>query len=136
MLLHDLAALTRSKKIILPVSSWAYWAGFFSNASEIHVNAPPHHLLMTSVPNYVYHNQKEKKFFGKYSNTSKDIEYQIDTSQQHTTSQPSGPPISAPDVVSNKLTSPGSNDSLGSTYAGADRNNSDTMLKEMAVYVA
>ena len=26
-LLHDLAGLARSRKLILPVSSWAYWAG-------------------------------------------------------------------------------------------------------------
>ena len=37
-LLHDLAGLALSNKMILPLSSWAYWAGLLSNASEIHVN--------------------------------------------------------------------------------------------------
>lgn len=32
-LLHDLAGLTQSKKLILPASSWAFWAGMLSNAT-------------------------------------------------------------------------------------------------------
>ena len=37
LLLHDLAGLALSKKLILPVSSWAFWGGLLSNATEIHV---------------------------------------------------------------------------------------------------
>ena len=48
-LLHDLAGLIQSKKLILPVSSWAYWAGLLSNATEIHVNGPPLHPMMTGL---------------------------------------------------------------------------------------
>eukprot|EP01038_Epipyxis_sp_PR26KG_P004163 gene4163-5927_t len=76
ILLQDLAGLAQSSKLILPSSSWAYWAGLFSNATEIHVNAPPYHQLMYGKSQYIYHNEKEKKFYGYYNATSNDIEYQ------------------------------------------------------------
>ena len=67
------------KQLILPVSSWAYWAGLLSNATEIHVNGPPHHSNMGGdFPNYIYHNEKARKFFGRWDNNTKDIEYAMD----------------------------------------------------------
>eukprot|EP01040_Poterioochromonas_malhamensis_P010642 gene10640-11588_t len=63
-LLHDLAGLTSSKKLILPLSSWAFWAGLLSNASEIHVNSPPLHPLMDTRPQYIYHSDRGNAYFG------------------------------------------------------------------------
>ena len=54
-LLHDLSALAQSDKLILPLSSWAFWGGFLSNASEIHVNAPPHNQVLPGLHQYIYH---------------------------------------------------------------------------------
>ena len=78
-LLHDLSGLVQSKKLILPVSSWAFWGGFLSNASEIHVNAPPHHQLMTGHPQYFYHDEGKRKYFGHQSTKYEfDIDYDLD----------------------------------------------------------
>ena len=44
-LLHDLTGLVRSKKLILPVSSWAFWGGFLSNATEYICKCPSHHHI-------------------------------------------------------------------------------------------
>lgn len=77
-LLHDIAGLAQSRKLIIPVSSWAFWAGLFSNASEIHVNAPPHHPLMADMAHYIYHSEKGKRYFGRYNNVSRDIYYAIE----------------------------------------------------------
>lgn len=77
-LLHDLAGLAQSKKLIIPVSSWAFWSGLFSNATEIHVNAPPHHPLMADMAHYIYHSEKSKKYFGRYNNVTHDIYYDIE----------------------------------------------------------
>ena len=63
-------------QLILPVSSWAQWAGLLSNANEIHVNAPPVHPMMPGMSQYIYHNEKKKLFFGKYSNSTKDVEFE------------------------------------------------------------
>lgn len=76
-LLHDLAGLAMSKKLILPLSSWAFWAGMFSNATEIHVNAPPLHPLMPHNSQYIYHDEKNRMYFGKYNASANDIEYEI-----------------------------------------------------------
>ena len=54
----------------------AHWAGLLSNASEIHVNAPPHHAIMNDMPQYIYHSEKNNKFFGRYSNLTKDVEFE------------------------------------------------------------
>jgi len=83
-LLYDLAGLAQSKKLILPVSSWAYWAGLLSNATEIHVNGPPHHPMMSAMPQYVYHLEKQRKFFGRFSNVTNDIEYTMDIAKDPT----------------------------------------------------
>jgi hypothetical protein len=72
-----LAGLAMSKKLILPISSWAFWAGMFSNATEIHVNAPPIHPLMPHNSQYIYHDEKNRMFFGRYNATANDIEYEI-----------------------------------------------------------
>lgn len=81
VLLHDLAGLVLSKKLVLPSSSWAFWAGFLSNATEVHVNAPPiHHLLPNS--NYIYHHEKGRLFYGRYNVTTGDIDYAIDLNRK------------------------------------------------------
>ena len=78
-LLHDLAGLARAKRMILPVSSWAYWGGVLSNATEIHVNAPPNHPLMEYNGDlYVYHDQKARQYFGKFNLTEYDLVYKVD----------------------------------------------------------
>lgn len=76
-LLHDLAGLIMSKKLILPLSSWAFWAGLLSNATEIHVNAPPHHPVMNNRPQYIYHSDRSKSYFGIYNSSLNDIEFAI-----------------------------------------------------------
>jgi len=88
-LLHDLAGLAQSKKLIIPVSSWAFWSGLFSNATEIHVNAPPHHPLMADMTHYIYHSEKGKKYFGRFNNVSRDIYYNI---EEGTVAINKGPP--------------------------------------------
>lgn len=71
-----------SKKLILPLSSWAFWAGLLSNATEIHVNAPPMHPLMIhNTQTYIYHDEKNGHFFGRYNATANDIEYIIQQGQ-------------------------------------------------------
>jgi len=75
LLLNDLAGLALSKKLILPVSSWAFWGGMLSNATEIHVNAPPFHAVMYGMNRYTYHNEKTKEYFGKYDAKKNDIIY-------------------------------------------------------------
>lgn len=78
-LLHDLAGLAQSKRLIIPVSSWAFWAGVLSNATEIHVNSPPKHQLMPAAADqYHYHDEKELKFFGKFNVKEGDIIYTVD----------------------------------------------------------
>ncbi len=59
------------------MSSWAFWAGFLSNASEVHVNSYPLHPLL-SHDHYIYHNEKQRLYFGKFNQTKYDIHYQLD----------------------------------------------------------
>ena len=63
------------KQLILPASSWAFWGGYLSNASEVHVNAPPLHPAMPGHDQYIYHNEKQRTYFGRFSSTSGRIEY-------------------------------------------------------------
>ena len=49
-------------------STYSYWAGFFSNATEIHVDVRYHGVLEDK--RYVYHDEKSRVYFGKYSNNS------------------------------------------------------------------
>ena len=70
------------------MSSWAQWAGLLSGASEIHVNAPPHHPMMSTMPQYIYHSEKNRKFFGKYYNSTKDVEFYWTPPNATTTSSP------------------------------------------------
>lgn len=77
LLLHDLAGLAQSRKVIIPMSSWGYWSGLLSSATEIHVNAPPMHPLMSTMSNYIYHNEKAKSFFGRFDAKKKDIVYGV-----------------------------------------------------------
>jgi hypothetical protein len=65
----------------LPVSSWGFWAGALSNATEIHVNGPPHHPIMSDVSTYIYHDEKAKLYFGRWNSTANDIQYVLDIRQ-------------------------------------------------------
>jgi hypothetical protein len=76
-LLYDLSALAQSKKLILPLSSWAQWAGMFSNATEIHVNYLLH-PTMPNMPQYYYHYEKERKFFGRWNSSNNDVDFELD----------------------------------------------------------
>jgi hypothetical protein len=81
-LLSDLAGLGRAKRLILPVSSWAYWGGVFSNATEIHVNAPPKHPLMEYNDNlYIYHDEKARLYYGKFNLTAYDLVYKVNLNE-------------------------------------------------------
>lgn len=62
-------------QLILSQSSWAHWAGLLSSATEIHVNAPPVHMLMPQMPQYVYHDEAKQKYFGRYSRHEQNIVY-------------------------------------------------------------
>jgi hypothetical protein len=64
-------------QLILPLSSWAFWAGLLSNATEIHVNSPPHHPVMPHRPQYIYHSDRWNAYFGRYNSSLNDIEYAI-----------------------------------------------------------
>ena len=74
-LLSDLSALSQSTRLIIPLSSWAFWGGLLSNATEVHVNAPPLHPLMPTESMYTYHDQAKKEYFGKYNRKEKKIIY-------------------------------------------------------------
>ncbi len=65
------------------MSSWAFWGGLLSNATEIHVNAPPHHSVMYGMNQYVYHNEKTKEYFGTYSAKENDILYRRNLTNHH-----------------------------------------------------
>jgi hypothetical protein len=60
------------------VSSWAHWAGLLSNAVEVHVNGPPHSIALPDSPQYIYHSEKSRLFFGRYNHSTKDIEYEFE----------------------------------------------------------
>ena len=81
----------------MPVSSWAFWGGFLSNATEIHVNAPPHHQLMSGLPQYIYHNEGKKTYFGRQSKKYEfDIDYEITLIDGVPTPLPSAAPMVPP----------------------------------------
>jgi hypothetical protein len=46
-----------------------------SKAEEIHVNAPPYHPSMSTMSQYIYHNEKKKTYFGRYDNKTRDVEF-------------------------------------------------------------
>ena len=98
-LLWDLAGLSHAKRLILPVSSWAYWGGVFSDAAEIHVNAPPKHSLMEYNGDlYVYHDEKNRLYFGKFNLTEYDLVYEVDLNKftPAPTEAPTKPPTNKP----------------------------------------
>ena len=37
---------------------------------------PPHHPIMADMPQYIYHSEKSKQFFGKYNSTQKDVVFE------------------------------------------------------------
>jgi hypothetical protein len=65
------------------VSSWAFWGGLLSNATEIHVNAPPHHAVMYGMNQYIYHNEKTNEYFGSYNAKLNDIIYRTNLTNFH-----------------------------------------------------
>lgn len=65
------------------MSSWAFWGGLLSNATEIHVNAPPHHSVMYGMNQYVYHNEKTSEYFGSYIASKNDIIYRTNLTNHH-----------------------------------------------------
>lgn len=101
-LLYDLSALAQSKKLILPLSSWAQWAGMFSNATEIHVNYLLH-PTMPNMPQYYYHYEKERKFFGRWNSSNNDVDFELD----------------------NPINNPGINKRLGHHYGNHHRHNTN-----------
>ena len=54
-----------------------------SNATEIHVNAFVHPTMPT-MPQYVYHSDRYKEYFGKFNSVSKKIEFTMDLSKPQT----------------------------------------------------
>ena len=62
---HFLLLLSAKKIIEDRYSTFSFWAGFFSNATEIHVDARYHGVL--NDPKYVYHDQTTHSFFGIYN---------------------------------------------------------------------
>ena len=50
-------------------STYSYWAGFFSNATEIHVDVT-YHEIMNGDKRYIYHDELSGKYFGKASGLS------------------------------------------------------------------
>jgi len=78
-MLADLSALSQCKKLIIPASSWGFWGGFLSTATEIHVGNPPHHRLMPQdLHTYYYHDPFQRLFWGRYDPVTKLIRYEID----------------------------------------------------------
>ncbi len=63
--LADLSALSQADKLIIPHSSWGFWGGFLSTASEIHVNNLYHPYIEYDGGNYWYHSEPKRKYFGK-----------------------------------------------------------------------
>ena len=37
---------------------------------------PPHHPIMADMPQYIYHSEKSKQFFGRYNSTLKDVVFE------------------------------------------------------------
>ena len=72
---HFLLLLSAKKIIEDRYSTFSFWAGFFSNATEIHVDARYHGVL--NDPKYVYHDQTTHSFFGIY-NASNYSEWSIE----------------------------------------------------------
>lgn len=40
---------------------------------------PPHHPVMPDMPQFIYHNEKTRQFFGRYSNITKEVEFETKT---------------------------------------------------------
>lgn len=64
-----------------------------SNATEIHVNAPPHHQLMSGLEQYIYHDEVKKMYFGRLSKKYQfDIDYEFILKEGAPTTAPSAAP--------------------------------------------
>ena len=79
--------------MILPASSWAQWAGLLSNATEIHVNNLPYHPIMPGMPQYIYHDEKKKQFFGRYNEVKKELVFELELNKINKTYTRSRPII-------------------------------------------
>ncbi len=70
--LSDLSALTQCDKLIIPHSSWGFWGGFLSNASEIHVNHVLHpYITGEGEKTYFYHSESKMRYFGQNDQNGK-----------------------------------------------------------------
>ncbi len=59
----DFLLLSSAPKLIEDVSTYSFWAGIFSNASEKFVQVAYHGVLKED-PHFVYHDVKSNHFFG------------------------------------------------------------------------
>lgn len=66
MLLDEMALLALAPKLVLPPSTWAFWAGTLSNASEIHVDSSHFAEMGSARSQFVYHNERLQLHFGRY----------------------------------------------------------------------
>lgn len=74
--LHDFVGLMTSPRLILPSSTWAMWAGFLGDATEIHVDPTHHRLMGSKAPQYIYHSEKLNLYYGTMAQSSgNQIEY-------------------------------------------------------------
>jgi hypothetical protein len=66
---HFLMLIQANKLIEDKHSTYSYWAGFFSNATEIHVDVL-YHDVIPGDKRYVYHDELSGKYFGRESSQS------------------------------------------------------------------
>ena len=99
------------------------------------MNAPPVHPMMAGMSQYIYHNEKKKLFFGKYSNSTKDVEFEWrppnkTTSPSIEASQPEPIPIpvsTSPLYTIKQISSSSLNLSSNSMIVGiGEKNKSET----------
>lgn len=65
--LTDFEGLLNSPRLVIPAgSTWGFWAGLFSSAAEVHVNMDYHPVMGRSLPQYVYHQEGEGRYYGQY----------------------------------------------------------------------
>lgn len=78
-LIDEMALLALAPKLVLPASTWAYWAGQLSVADEIHVDElyyPPRMNAGGRSSQFVYHNERDGQYFGSV-NQQGVVEYSV-----------------------------------------------------------
>lgn len=83
--MHDFTGMMSAPRLILSPSSWAFWAGLFSNATEIHVDTKYHRNMGIDHPEYVYHMESKQLYYGSLQVVDKSSG-EIDIVYQHTPS--------------------------------------------------